>query len=214
MRLRDQEIAMRNTQKGEAIRPPLINMSTRFGVGRRRRGWATWLAALVACLPVTGCGSRRTPPPVDTTASAPSTPTASAERATEDGAAADVSPQSDHPITPAPSSIAGADEPGPNAGQLEAVGPEDARRGSSIRGGGIITEPLRQYFLTQHRIIFLNLQHAEQLYKGTHGRMPSSHEEYMREIIEFNEIQLPELDPGWDYYYDATDEQLKKRRTS
>jgi hypothetical protein len=113
-----------------------------------------------------------------------------------------------------PDTLAGTDNAMVDRSQLATVGPQDARRGSTITGGGIITEPLKQYFQIQHRLVYINIQHAEQLYKGEHGRMPRTHDEYMQEIIERNEIALPELDAGWDYYYDAESEELMRRRTN
>jgi hypothetical protein len=106
------------------------------------------------------------------------------------------------------SADAGPDEPL----ILAPVGPQDARRGKSIAGGGIITEPIRQNFLIRHRIAFLQLKNNEKLYQASEGRMPESHDEYMTEIVEKGGVRLPELDPGWDYYYDASDQTLKQRK--
>lgn len=69
-------------------------------------------------------------------------------------------------------------------------------------GGGIYTEPLRQRFLIEHRIIFLNVERALQIFEAEHQRRPSSDEEFQSEIIEANDIQLPELPAGEYYVYD------------
>ena len=45
-------------------------------------------------------------------------------------------------------------------------------------------------------------------YKAFKGQAPQSHEEFMKEIIEANAINLPELPPGDKYFYDAKTEQL------
>jgi hypothetical protein len=178
----------------------------------RRHTWADLaVPGMVLCgLALAGCGATRTSPPVQATNNDLSV---EAEPGVEPAASADQAderPPREDVFASAAENPADADATEPLV--LEPVGPQDARRGKTITGGGIITEPLRQHFLIQHRIVFeISVKQAEQLYRAEHGRMPRSHEEYITEIIEKNGIQLPELDSGWDYYYDATDEQLKKR---
>lgn len=179
------------------------------------RRWIAGMHAVVAaCLLLPGCGSHRTPPPVQSIdAQAPETRPAD-ERSRDGGLAAEPRSASNGSDQASPDTLAGTNNAPVDRSQLATVGPQDARRGSTITGGGIITEPAKQYFSIQHRIVFMNLQHAEQLYKATHGRMPQSHDEYMKDIIDANEIELPELQPGWDYYYDAEREELMRRKTS
>ena len=80
-------------------------------------------------------------------------------------------------------------------------------------GGGIITEPVRQYFRIEQYVAFrINIPHAIPIFHALHDRYPNSHEEFMREIIEANGIQLPELPAGQYYLYDpeAIDEDTEK----
>lgn len=69
-------------------------------------------------------------------------------------------------------------------------------------GGGVITEPVKQYFQVSQRIHFMNMQKAMSLYKGEHGYLPKTHEEFMDKIIKVNAIELPELPDGQRYVYD------------
>ena len=94
---------------------------------------------------------------------------------------------------------------------LADVGADDAQAGSTI-GGGIITEPLHQRFHISHRIQFMMMKDAMNKYRAMKGHYPKSHEEFMKEIIEVNRIELPELQGDWEYFYDVEDHELKKRR--
>ena len=69
-------------------------------------------------------------------------------------------------------------------------------------GGGIVSEPIRQMFRAEQRIILLNVESAMKLYKAEHGKLPASHEDFMKKIIEANSIKLPELPDGERYVYD------------
>jgi len=69
-------------------------------------------------------------------------------------------------------------------------------------GGGVITEPIRQYFQVSQRIHFMNMEHAMRLYKAEFGNLPKSHDEFMDKIIKANSIELPELPEGERYVYD------------
>jgi hypothetical protein len=60
-------------------------------------------------------------------------------------------------------------------------------------------------------LILHTVTHALQLYNAEHGKYPKTHEEFMEKIIKANEIKLPELEPGYEYIYDTTDNVLKKR---
>ena len=79
-------------------------------------------------------------------------------------------------------------------------------------GGGVISEPIRQYFRAGQRIQLLNLERAMKLYKGEHGTLPTSHEQFMKEIIEANRLELPQLPEGERYVYDPQQGQLMVER--
>lgn len=75
-------------------------------------------------------------------------------------------------------------------------------------GGGIVTEPIRAKFRAEQRIVFDQVKHALDLYKATNGRAPKSHDEFMQEVIQANQIQLPDLPSGETYVYDPQAEEL------
>ncbi len=81
------------------------------------------------------------------------------------------------------------------------------RRGRNI-GGGIITEPIRQRFLIEDRLTFLNEKKAMDLFHAAHNRSPESHDEYWSEIVDANGLQFPELPAGQRYVYDPQQAQL------
>jgi hypothetical protein len=81
-------------------------------------------------------------------------------------------------------------------------------------GGGMITEPARQYWRVQERLTFdVQIKHAMDLYKPLHDdKLPATHDEFMKEIIEANNIKLPKLPPGEKYIYDPAKEELMVER--
>lgn len=77
----------------------------------------------------------------------------------------------------------------------------------------MIVTPARALFRTRERVVFeVQIPHAMQLYEATNGRKPRSHDEFMQEIIGFNQIQLPELPPGQRYVYDPESGELMVER--
>jgi len=70
-------------------------------------------------------------------------------------------------------------------------------------GSGLIATPIATMFQASQRIKFLQVAHTLNNYKGLHGHFPKSHEEFMKEIIERNGLQLPMLPRGHEYFYDA-----------
>ena len=79
-------------------------------------------------------------------------------------------------------------------------------------GGGVVSEPIRQYFRTGQQIIFLKMQNAMNNYKTLNGGLPKSHDEFMQEIIQASQITLPELPAGQEYAYDPDKGELMVRR--
>ena len=69
-------------------------------------------------------------------------------------------------------------------------------------------------FRTEHQMILHQVTHALNLYQAEHGYYPKSHEEFMVKIVEPNLIVLPELEEGYEYWYDASDHLLKFRPVS
>ena len=76
----------------------------------------------------------------------------------------------------------------------------------------IITVPVGTYFTVKERLVLQQVDYAMTLYKGEHGTAPSSNEEYMRKIIQENNIRLPRLPEGHEYVYDPSDGVLKVRK--
>lgn len=150
---------------------------------KRQLAWLGWLAI------VGGCGGE---PP------APQKPASVFDYATKE---------------PAPAATAEpAQPPAPKTEQVEAtVGV--GKKGHGY-GGGLITEPVHQYFAAKERIAYeIEVPHALNLYKASHDfKGPKTHESFMKEIIEANQIKLPELPEGARYVYDPKTETLLVER--
>ena len=72
-------------------------------------------------------------------------------------------------------------------------------------GGGIITEPIRQRFVLQDRITFLNMQNTLKAYRAENNNQnPPTIQEYIDKIVTPSGVTLPELSPGQFYVYDPT----------
>src|SRR5687768_6726067 len=105
-------------------------------------------------------------------------------------------------------------DPAPQPMTTELV-PAEAGVGKKGRGygGGIVSEPIRQKFILEQKIVLeFAVVQALQLYEAEKGYAPKSHEEFMKDIIEANQIHLPELPAGDEYVYDPMAKQLMVRR--
>lgn len=111
---------------------------------------------------------------------------------------------------PAPSNTAS-----PDTGTIEAqealagVG----KQGQSLRNQSdtqkILSGPLSAYLhVKQLAELEIKIPHALNLFQATHGRFPKSHEEFMKEIVEFNQIKLPELPAGAVYRFNTQEGKL------
>lgn len=77
----------------------------------------------------------------------------------------------------------------------------------------IMTVPALAYFRTEQRVVFeIQIPHALNLYKAMNGKAPKTEESFMKEIIEFNRIELPELPAGHRYVYDPQAGELMVER--
>ena len=64
-------------------------------------------------------------------------------------------------------------------------------------GGGIITEPVRQYWLLRDAAVFeIQIPSAINLFQAEHNRFPKDWVEFKREILDPASIKLPELHRG------------------
>ncbi len=75
-------------------------------------------------------------------------------------------------------------------------------------GGGLITEPIRQYFNLQDRVKLLTLDANLTHYRALNGQNPATMEQYIEEIVKPSQIKLPDLPPGKKYVYDPKEGKL------
>ena len=67
----------------------------------------------------------------------------------------------------------------------------------------IVTTPVSAYFTVKDQVVFqFQIPKALEYYELANGRKPRTYEEFHREVIEKNRIQLPELPPTHRYFYD------------
>jgi hypothetical protein len=125
---------------------------------------------------------------------APATPQTVEIVATQPGAANPTPPE---PAPPQPA-------PTITHPTYEKAGAGQGVQGSGY-GGGIITEPVHQYFNARDRITFdIQIPKQLQIWKAmNNNRNPKNVEEYKKEILDPCQIELPELPPGKRYVYDA-----------
>ncbi|MEX2142638.1 MAG: hypothetical protein WD894_25515 [Pirellulales bacterium] len=77
-------------------------------------------------------------------------------------------------------------------------------------GGGIITEPVRQYFIAQDRIkLNIEIPNNLKMYKAlTNNQNPPTVEAFVKEVLDVSNILLPELKKGEFYVYDPAGKDL------
>ena len=92
------------------------------------------------------------------------------------------------------------------------VGVGQRSRSLDNRSGPVV-EPLKSLVATKERLAFdVQLKHAMDLYRATHGRLPQSHDEFMMQIVAFNKIKLPVLPEGHKYLFDPQRGELMVER--
>ena len=130
----------------------------------------------------------------------------------DDAPQAQPAAQANQPAAPAPGPTAApAAAPDPNAHPALSDAPqmEKAQAGVGVQGqgygGGIMTEPVHQYFQQRDRIAFqIQIPHQLQLWKAEHNnKNPKNKDEFVKEILEPCGVKLPDLPQGKQYYYDA-----------
>ena len=116
------------------------------------------------------------------------------------------------------------DEQAASTAQVEPVAPQMpdqvAKVGVGVRGDSLddisgddprllIAGPAKAYFNVKERVVFdIQLPHAANLYNALNSRDPKTHEEYMREIVVANKIELPKLREGMVYRYHPDTKEL------
>jgi len=86
-------------------------------------------------------------------------------------------------------------------------------RGAGVQGrrygGGVVTEPVRQYFRLQQASVFeIQIPHDLDLFKAEHNRWPKNWDEFEKAILEPAGIKLPELPAGEKYVFDSQQGEL------
>lgn len=104
----------------------------------------------------------------------------------------------------------GPNEPPPVTSTPRPFTAKDPVKGKKSRAAGQVASAIGgSRFYIEYENLRLNIVHALDLYWGEHGEYPQSHDEFMKKIVEFNNLSLPELDPGVEYIYDPADHTLK-----
>ena len=73
---------------------------------------------------------------------------------------------------------------------------------------GFLRTPAKALFTAKQKLAFLKVEHALNLYDGLNGHKPKTHEVFMKDVIEFNKIDLPELPEGQVYIWDPESAEL------
>lgn len=180
-----------------------------------------WSGVALLTVVLVGCYEPAPPPPSaapvpETTATETPTPEAATpEAATPEAATADMAAPQSPSESPSESAATEPMNQGAENATAENENVEKAQVGVGKRGrdygGGIITEPARQRFLIADRLTFTAIDHAMNLYKATNGHLPKSHDEFMRDIIQANNLKLPDLPAGDEYFYDPERGELMVR---
>jgi len=88
----------------------------------------------------------------------------------------------------------------------------DGAKGHNLKSGYLGTV-VGAKFRSEERIRMIQWEHALQIYKASHGgNGPRSHKAFMKEVIQANKIQLPELTAGEFYRYDPQSGKLNVMR--
>jgi hypothetical protein len=110
---------------------------------------------------------------------------------------------------PAPPAAEQLHVPAVSRGEGEVVG----KRVYTNRAGGVLryygaVASARNFM--EDRILDAQIQKTLQLWMADHnGEYPKTNDEYMEHIIKEGMIQLPDLPPGQEYFYDPSDHELK-----
>jgi hypothetical protein len=177
-------------------------------------------ALIVGCDELDKAASDAPPKPMNTTMVAPTilapdTTTMPKESSTTNNQT--TSPANSNATPPA--DPAQTTPPTPDSGTT--VEKADGTQGAKGQGygGGIITEPVSEYFRVKDRItLTIEIAKQMQLWKAEHNRFPKDLAEYEKVILQplnINSIKdLPELPMNCKYIYDAkTGELMVEKRT-
>ena len=88
----------------------------------------------------------------------------------------------------------------------------DGRKGHYEEFGrmSIFSHNIGTMYRMQEKLTYeVSIPHAMNLYKATNDRAPRTHEEFWREIIQANNLKMPELKEGCRYEYNPQTEELE-----
>ena len=98
--------------------------------------------------------------------------------------------------------------------------PQDVRRAAQVGDGrqghyeefgrmSIFSHTIGTMYRTRENLTYnIQIPHAMDLYKATTGHAPRTHEEFWKEIIQANNLKMPELKEGCYYDYNPQTEEL------
>jgi hypothetical protein len=125
-------------------------------------------------------------------------------------------PAAPAPAAAQPPATPPAEPAAPAAPEMERVKAEAgvAAAGRSLdQHSGPIVTPAKTLFRVRERVVFeIQIPEAIKLFKATNGQGPKSHDDFMTQIIEANQIKLPPVPPGSRYVYDPKTEELMVER--
>ncbi len=83
----------------------------------------------------------------------------------------------------------------------------------SRRAGGYLGAVAGAKFYAEHQMMINTIKECLALYNAEHGDWPKTQDEFMKGVIEFNQIKLPEIpeDEEYCYLYDQAEQALQIR---
>lgn len=181
------------------------------------------IAALAGCGPEDSGGNtemdrmaaaldKPKPAPAETQP-APTTPPA--QPAAQPAPVAEQSPARE-PVTAQPATATPV--PAPQTPAVQYTAPEeitakDPKKGRVFHNQpGYLNAVFSARFTSENSLTLDKVKHATDLYEATYGYKPKTNEDFMRDIIEANYIELPELRDGYEYWYDGKTGELMMRK--
>lgn len=89
---------------------------------------------------------------------------------------------------------------------------DDYKKGSVAKTGGQISRAIGGVRAAGEDVQLKNIQYQLRIQSEISG-WPKSHEAFMKQMNEWG-MKLPELNPPYEYWYDAEDHKIKKRTTA
>lgn len=166
-----------------------------------RHSWIAW-TSLLWC----GCGSydvtsqpaHVVQPPAPEQPEGETEGTADASDADADAAPTDVS------------AVADTEGASPEDPETRPVGETDPPENF---GGDPATAPLAVFLNVRDRPELLKMEQAVRDFEIIEGRFPNDLEEFMQQIVEAHQIQLPQPQPGYEFHYLPETGELVQRKT-